>query len=156
MPVIFLVFGLLILMNALGLEDSLRPPAGTLTASLSDQAYGNAFLTYQAAVVDAVQQNGISGSSVAVAIPSVAGGRNIALPGAGNVVSQSGNTITIAVYAALTSSQLQATIAQSGGNATLGWARSGQWVSPLYGQMGPIPLSVPDRDAVSFIALNRN
>ncbi|GBR16857.1 hypothetical protein AA105894_1676 [Asaia spathodeae NBRC 105894] len=115
--------------------------------------YGTAFLTYQAEVVQAVEANG---NSSGVAIPTISGSGGTPLPGAGNQVVQNGSTVTIAVYAALSSGQMAAAIVQSGGNATIGWSRNGQWVSPIYGQMGGTPLGVPDGDAVSFVALERH
>lgn len=135
-----------------GQADAVLPPA----AQTSAIAMGQSFVAYRNAVVAYVTQNPTFTGSVPAGSLALPGGMPLP-PGAGNQVTAtpSGAGRIITSWAALPpSAAIYYTVKGMDGDETLGLAPIGtQWESPVYGNMGSLPVQVPNGDAVSVVQI---
>lgn len=114
------------------------------------------FMNYRNAVIAYITANPTFASGAAKAVPVAA----LSLPngtvvpaGAGNYVVYSGGTNTIYVWCAAQAGAAGQLVNQLGGDASIGTALSGNFVSPLYGSLAALPGVVPVNDLVSVVQI---
>ena len=73
------------------------------------------------------------------------------LPGAGNYVSRNASGTMVITWIPLSASVIADTISLADGDRSIGIAHGMSWSSPVYGNMGSLPVSVPEGDIVSVV-----
>ncbi|MCP1213812.1 type IV pilus biogenesis protein PilM [Acetobacter okinawensis] len=73
------------------------------------------------------------------------------LPNVGNYVSKNGSGTTIVTWIPLSANVISDTIRLADGDRSIGIAHGTSWSSPFYGNMGNLPISVPEGDIVSVV-----
>ncbi|MCP1242790.1 type IV pilus biogenesis protein PilM [Acetobacter lambici] len=73
------------------------------------------------------------------------------LPNAGNDVSKDSNGTTIVTWMPLAPNIVADTIRLADGDRSIGIAHDTSWSSPFFGNMGNLPVSVPEGDIISVV-----
>lgn len=73
------------------------------------------------------------------------------LPNVGNYVFKDSSGTTIITWMALSSNIIADTIRLADGDRSIGISHGTSWTSPFFGNMGNLPVSVPEGDIISVV-----
>ncbi|GAB3588737.1 type IV pilus biogenesis protein PilM [Acetobacter peroxydans] len=73
------------------------------------------------------------------------------LPDAGNYVSRNANGTMVVTWIPLAANVIADTISLTDGDRSIGIAHGTSWSSPFYGNMGSLPVVVPEGNIVSVV-----
>ncbi|WP_225063063.1 type IV pilus biogenesis protein PilM [Komagataeibacter rhaeticus] len=151
MPFLILALALLVIVGALsqGLgvtNRQIRPVADIVAdpAALS-------WLAYKAAVQTYVERNPAFAGTVPldqIGVP--ADGPDLST--AGNFVVRDSGTTQVVTWMALSGSSISSARRLAAGDQSIGISTGNTWETPSYGNMGPLPVTVPAGDVVSCVS----
>ncbi|MFT8369747.1 MAG: type IV pilus biogenesis protein PilM [Acetobacter sp.] len=148
MAYIILAFALLFGISAEEKELTVLALQETINAETDNAA--QKWLAYRSAVQFFVEQHpGVSGS---LDLSDLGMSDEIQfLPNVGNYVSKNASGTMIITWMPLSPNVISDTIRLADGDRSIGIAHGTSWSSPFYGNMGNLPIVVPDGDIVSVV-----
>ena len=120
---------------------------------VSTTGTAQAWLAYKAALLFYVENHPETRSSVPLSALTL--GSNAALVAAAqNSIMGTGQSVSVIAWMPMEAADISQAILLANGDLSLGTARSGHWFTPASGDMGALPVVVPDGDAISYISLS--
>lgn len=153
MPFLTLAFAVLLLVGSLaqGLGVSSRQihPVRDIVADPTALAW----LAYKAAVQLYVERNpGFTGTVPLSQLGLPQNGAGLAA--ADNLVTRNGGTTQVVTWMALSGISLDSVRRLAAGDQSIGISRGTTWETSTYGNMGSLPVAVPQDDIVSYVSFS--
>ncbi|MCI1374161.1 MAG: type IV pilus biogenesis protein PilM [Acetobacter sp.] len=153
MAYVFLAMALVIMaassMDALRVIQQQNLPSPLVSTAETAQAW----LAYKAALLLYVENHPDNRSPVPLSTLML--GSNAALVAAAqNSITDTGQSISVISWMPMEAVDISRAIMLAKGDLSIGTAHSGHWFTPTAGDMGALPVAVPDGDVVSYISLS--
>ena len=151
MPFITFALAILVIIGALsrgiGVTNRQIRPVGDIVADPAALTW----LAYKAAVQTYVENNpAFSGTVPLDQIGMPADSPDLST--AGNFVTRESMTTQVVTWMALSGSSISSARRLAAGDQSIGISEGNTWETPSYGNMGPLPVTVPAGDVVSCVS----
>lgn len=153
MPYIILAMALLLI--TAGSISSLRVIQGQNTPAALDTGTRatRAWLSYKSALLAYLEKNPGADGSLSLDQIGLATDAGL-LAAAGNQIQRGPNAVTLEAWMPLTSDEISDAIRLSNGDKSIGTSTGDRWTTPVFGDMGTLPVSAPAGDVVSVVTLS--